>query len=474
MNLQRRPSLFHEKRRSNVYRMFAWVVIILAAIWTTTQVKSGVIKPLYQATATATRSAQSYAQEGDAFFQAGKLEAAIQAYQDAIRIDPTDEEIYTKLARIQTYSSSLLTTDAERQQRLAEAVASIDQAVALNPDDSTAHAVRAFALDWSASVAATTEERDSFLQEADKAATLALHLENQNVLAQAFYAEILVDQQKWLQAEQVILGALERGPDVMDVHRVYAYVLESTMQYRQAIEEYQAALNINPNLTFLYISIGYNYRILAYKSEITTQRDALYEQALDYFDQAAKLNEQLDIQDPVPYIAIAKTYSQMGQFNAAGLNIKKALEFDPSNASIYGQLGVIYFQARNYESAIPILKCALRGCTAEESCMARYETACNEAAGQTGMTVTGLPLSDGTVVYYYTYGSALASFGPRKPEYCTEAEDILTQVFNAYGSDAGIAAITADGLAICRGVRQDQAQTATPVSTPTLIPTPRP
>lgn len=474
MNLQRRRSLFHETRRSNIYRIVLWVLLIAAAIGLIRGVNAGTIEPINQATPTATRSASSYALEGDALFDAGKLEAAIQAYQDAVTLDPENAEIFTKMARIQAYSSSLLTTDAERKQRLQEALVSADQGVALAPDSSDAHAIRAFVLDWNAAAAQTYDDRQRMLLDADRAATRALQLDPQNVLAQAYYAEILVDEQKWAQAESVILGALERGPDVMDVHRVYAYVLESTTQYRQAIEEYLAAIEITPNLTFLYISVGYNYRILAYKSTITAQRDALYMQALDYFDQAATLNEQLEIEDPVPYIAIAKTYSQMGEFNAASLNIRKALEFDTSNASIYAQLGVIYFQARNYESAIPILKCAIRGCTVEESCLARYEEACDESKGYVGAAVSGLELSDSTVVYYYTYGSVLSAFGPREPAYCTEAVAILNQVQAAYGSDQTIAAIVADGLGTCNAVFQEQVQPPTVVPTPTLIPTPRP
>ena len=66
------------------------------------------------------------------------------------------------------------------------------------------------------------------------------------------------------------------------------YYLESIGNYRQAIEEYQAALEISPNLTFLYISIGVNYRTLAFRSNIPARSRAdLYSQALDSFDKAA-------------------------------------------------------------------------------------------------------------------------------------------------------------------------------------------
>ena len=51
-----------------------------------------------------------------------------------------------------------------------------------------------------------------FLFEAEQEAVHALSLDSQNPLALAFYAEILVDEQKWNQADQYIQPALELGP----------------------------------------------------------------------------------------------------------------------------------------------------------------------------------------------------------------------------------------------------------------------
>ena len=474
MNLHRRRTLFHETRRSNLYRVFIMVTLILAGVWIVSQVNLGQIRPLFLSTPTPTRVASSYATEGDDLFAAGKLEAAITAYGDAVKVDPSNAEVFAKLARIQTYSSSLLTTDAQRKQRLVEALQSIDRGVALAPDDSTVHAIRSFVLDWSAGAATTADERQTFMLQAEQAATRALQLDSQNALAQAFFAEILVDQQKWPQAEQVILQALDRDPSLMDVHRVYAYVLESTRRYRQAIEEYQKAIEINPNLTFLYISVGLNYRTLAISADLPTQQDQLYEQALINFAMAANLNKQLEIQDPLPYVAIAKTYSQKGDFLAATLNIKKALEFDSGNADLYGQMGIIYFKARNYESAIYALQCAVEGCTADGSCLARYDTPCDAAQGETGVAISGLELSPRSLVYYYTYGSVLAAFGPRDANYCTRAVVVLDQVQASYGTDSTVNAIVADGLSVCAAVAQKQLQTPTPYPTSTPLPTPRP
>jgi len=473
MIVKKRRPLFYKKKRSNFYRVFLWFCLILGGIWLINQVQIGAIQRPFLPTPGPTRSVRSYAMEGDASFAAGQLEKAISAYTEATTVNPNDTEVWIKLARIQAYSSNLLTTDAQRLKRLQEALTSIDKAIALAPDDSMVHATRAFVLDWLWSQTTLAgQDPKTLLSEAEQEATRSLLLDAQNILGMAYYAEIMVDMQKWSQAEKIILQAAERGPDLMDIHRVYAYVLESTSNYTQAIEEYKKAIEITPNLTFLYISVGANYRRLAFDNTITAERNTLYDQALEYFAKAARLDTQLKIQDPIPYIAIAKTYSQKGDFFAAALNIKKALSFDVSNADIHGQLGIIYFKSRNYEGSIPALKCAVHGCSAAESCLARFGRDC--AQNETSDQIIGLPLSNTTVVYYYTYGSVLAALSIPQRNYCTEAMQVLNEVRTAFSADPTIIGIVNAGAQICQSLAQDIIQTPTPMATATPIPTPKP
>jgi tetratricopeptide (TPR) repeat protein len=466
MNVYPRRAIFRRRQESNIYRMFLWIMLILGMIWFIRQTQLGVIKPLFMATPTPTRLAESFTMEGEAQFTAGQLDAAIQAYGEAVRVDPGNAQAWARLARIQTYSTALLTTDDQRRARLAEALQAIDQAVALAPDDSLAHAVRAFVLDWNADPT-LIEPRgaQAFLTQAEQEAVRALQLDNTNTLALAFYAEILVDQQKWTQADQYIKQALERDDTLMDVHRVHAYVLESLGQYTLAIEAYDRAILLAPNLTFLHLRAGANYRRLAFDSPNEQVQRDLYETSLEYFAQTARLNEQLGVQDPVPYLSIARTYSQMGEFFIAARNVQKALEFQPANADIYGQLGVIYFKSRNYEGSIPALNCAVRGCTAEESCDGRGGCGPND----TPADVTGLPLSPNTVVYYYTYGSVLAALSRPQDNHCAEALNVLGEVKTSFGADRDIAGIVAAGEQICESLAvgiSPSAQTPVPGATP--------
>ena len=367
MNVSPRRPLFNRRPQSNIYRMFLWVVMILGLVWMLQQMSKGEIQPLFLDTPIPTRSSESYALEGDANFSAGKLDAAILAYQEAVRVDPNNAEIWSKLARIQTYSSAFKITNVEKKARLLESLESGKKAVELAPDDSTAHAILAFTLDWNANSSIYVDDPqqvEEFLIEAEKEALRALQLDSSNTLALVYYAEVLLDQQKWSQAEQNIDLALQRSDadQLMDVHRVYAYLLETLGQYNLAITEYDKAITLEPNFTFLYLRAGANYRRLAFDLHNRQGIDAarpVYDQSLEYFERAARINEQIEVKDPTPYLSISRTYSQLGEFFVAALNIQKALEFRPQDPDIYGQLGIIFFKARNYETSIFSLKCVL-------------------------------------------------------------------------------------------------------------------
>ncbi len=430
----KKPTFRQKHTQTNPNRVLILLGLLILSLFLLRAVENGQVHSPFAPTPVPTRSAESYVLEGETHFVAGNLPEAIVAYQQATRMEPNNAQIFSELARIQTYSSASLTTDAQKSARLQEALLSADQAVAIAPEDSTAHAIRAFVLDWNANPNLAGEKATQYLLEAEQEVVRALQLDNLNALALAYYAEILLDQTKYLQAEQYIRQAVERDDSLMDVHRIYALVLETLGDYGGAINEYKKAIQITPNLTFLYISTGVNYRQLKQ-----------YDIALEYFSQAAQINEQLGIKDPIPYLAIGKTYSQMGEFFAASLNVRKALTYDPANPDTYGSLGVVYFKARNYESAIPALKCAVRGCTAEESCAVRR---CDPAQDPE-IEIKGLPLTGSTVVYYFTYGSVLAGMHRPTDNKCEEAVKVLKEVRTGFSNDPTIMQIVEASEQIC-------------------------
>jgi tetratricopeptide (TPR) repeat protein len=448
MNVSPRRPIFNRRSENNIYRMFLWTILIVAGLWVFYGVDRGEIQKIGLPTATPTRSALSYTDQGDASFTAGQIDAAIAAYRKALEVDPNAASVWTKLARIQTYSSSLITVAEDRRAVLTDALNSIDKAKALAPDDSTVAATRAFVLDWNASDSISGDRAPELLVEAEQEAVRALQLDSTNILALAYYAEILIDEQNIAQGRQNITQALEKGQDLMDVHRVYAYLLETEGSYNQAIAEYDNAIKIAPNLTFLYMRAGVNYRTLAFNSTIKEQRASLYTKSLEYFAKAAAINAQLGVKDPAPYISISRTYSQLGEFYAAGRNIQKALEFDPANPDTYGQLGIVFTRSRNFEGAIPALGCAIKGCTADESCVARGAEKCS--ATEIGVAVQGMALSQGSLVYYYSYVSNLAALSRPKSNRCPEARQVIAEIrAGGFDSDPIVSQILKENENIC-------------------------
>jgi tetratricopeptide (TPR) repeat protein len=468
---QKRP-LFRRRDDSSVYRMFLWVVLILAGVWIIRLTQQGDIKPLFLPTPTPTRLATSFTLEGDAHFTAGQLDAALTAYNEASRVEPNNAQVLAQLSRIQTYSTALLVNNEEVLVRLDEAVTSAEKAIELDPDSSYAHTVYSLALNWKATYTRDEREKQSLRTKSEQAAVRALQLDNSSALALAIYAEVLVDQQKWIQALQTVEQALERDPNLMDSHRIHAYVLESLGEYALAIQAYDRAIALSPNLTFLYLRAGAGYRVLAFRSPNEQVQRELYEKALEYFAQAARINQQLGVRNPGPYVSIARTYSQMGEFFIAIRNIQRAIEFEPNNAVLYGELGVLYHKNRNYETGILALKCAVRGCTEEESCDGRGGCGRNDVPSE----VQGLPLSQATVYYYDIYASELAALSTPRQSYCAEALDIAGIIeASEYIQDPNIAADMVVVRTICAfDTAANAAAGVRPTATPMVTPTPTP
>lgn len=406
------------------------------------------------------------------------MDAAIDAYESAVAVDPTNGRLWAELARIQAYSSELETNYERRRQKLDDAIASVDRVAILAPDDSFGYAIRAFVYDWAALAQETTSERNRLLNEAEISAFKANELSPNDPLALAYRAEILTDKQEWAQAldlaEQAALQIdlqSEAFADLgMDIYRVYGTVLESLGLYRRAIEEYEKAVSITPNLTFLYLKIGVNYRELFE-----------YDKALEFFNLAARINEQnnpeLQDQDPVPYIAIGKTYSQQGEFFAAALNMSRAVAINPSDPDLYGRLGIVYYKARNYESAIPVLRCAVEGCSEAESTAILCDLGYSDCDSVTtpgtmgGRNVQGLELANSSVEYYYTYASALAFYSGTDvaPNGCSEADHFHQQLLDLFTLDPIVIGIVDENRAICANLGEDSIP-STPQPSATTMP----
>ena len=470
MYINERKNLFRSPRgTSSPYCVMAILLVVVVLFAVVRAFAQGEIWPPFVPTPTPTRTVNSFVIEGDTHFQAGNLDKAIESYRQALVLETNDTHVRANLANIMVYSSYTMTTDQERLDRLNEALEVIDQAKEDSPNNSEVLGVRANVLSSLSNSNLPQAQREEYRNQAESEALIAIQLDNNNLLAKAYYAEILMDQFKYTQANDYITQARQGdGEQLMDVCRIQAYIYEMFSEYNLAIDWYKKASDIAPNLTFLYNRIGVLYRFLGQYDE------SRYETALEYFAKAAGLNNQLGIDDPIPYMAIANTYIRMGEAMAASRNAYRALEINPYNSDTYGQVGVIYYRARNYEGSIQMLRCAVMGCDAEQSCLAREEDPC-----ESDIVISPLPLTGTTVLYYYTYGSALAGLHrPGIDDNCAEAAQVFRKIREQFLDNEIVMGIVTASENICNIYPEEVLPTETPaptqVGTPTPIPTETP
>jgi hypothetical protein len=85
----------------------------------------------------------------------------------------------------------------------------------------------------------------------------------------------------------------------------------------------------------------------------------------------------------------------------------------------------------------------VRGCNPDENQVAQ------ELLGE-GVAVNGLPLTSGTVAFYYAqYGSVLAALSRPGQDFCPEALEVLEEVRAAYPEDPTFNQIVEENINIC-------------------------
>jgi tetratricopeptide (TPR) repeat protein len=424
MYLRRKTKWSMTRKRRKVNWFFVTVLLILIAIMVYVDlVIVPTIPPPFVASATPTRSPESFVTEAEALFDDGKLLQAIDLYNQAIRANPSDDTIYVAMARVQVFAG--LYEDAQT---------SAEAAILLSANNSQAHAMRAWALDFQGDILG-----------AEAAIKRAIELDPNNGIAHAFYVEILVDSflagtgtfDNLAKAADESRVALSLAPNTIEAHRARGYILEATANYEEAIAEYQAAIEINENIPDLHLALGRNYRA-----------QEVYDLAVEEFTRANALNPS----DPTPDLLISRTYATIGEFAKASQYAESAVKDAPSDASLRGNYGVMLYRTADWAGAAIQLGLAINGGQTEE-----------------GDLIQPLTLTTDTRIaeYYFTYGLALARL-----KRCGEALQIANLVIGRVPADEIAVANANEVFSICE---QNLSATAVPTPTgPTATATPTP
>jgi len=349
----------NRRRRRPNYFGIAILILVLLFGYYFDQVYINQIDNPFEPTPTPTRAPESFVTEAEALFKEGKLLPAIDAYQQAINSSPQDSSLYVAIARVQIFAG--LYEDAQKN---------AENALLLNPNNALAYGVHAWALDFQGD---KNGQAQASIEE-------ALRLDPNNALVHAYYVDVLISAgfDSYAKAADESRIALALNPDIVETRRARALILEATGNYEEAIAEYQAAIDINPTLSILYIGLGLNYRRLQ-----------VYDEAVTAFTKANALNPS----DPLPDLYISRTYATTGQFEKSLQYAQEAVQNRPDDASLRGNLGVMYFRNFLWPEAIQQLGYTIYGGLTED-----------------GVEIKSIPLVNEPLVaeYYYTYGLALA------------------------------------------------------------------
>ncbi len=382
-------------RPSNPFTLIFLGALILGMLYLN-QVVVPTIPAMFEPTTTVTRSPESFINEAEQAFKAGKLKAAIEAYKQAILSDPSNPATFVALARLQVFDG-----------QYKDALDSAEKALILNPTYSLAYAVKGWALDF----------LGNYL-DAEGSLRKAIELDPNNALAYAYLAEALMDadpQANIDEASELSRKAKALAPDALESYRARGYVLAQTQNFPEAAEEYKAAIALNDKLWEPHYQLGIIYRFMQE-----------YDLAVSELNTAFSLNPT----NAEIAIVLARTQLAAGYYSRAVQFAEDAVRIEPSNPRWHAELGVmLYREKKNYKRSAEELGLAVQGGTTAD-----------------GAVVAGMPLEAGKIAEYYSfYGFALTQL-----DRCSDAIPVFQLILQSVG-EGEIAYMNAlEGLSACQ------------------------
>jgi serine/threonine protein kinase/Flp pilus assembly protein TadD len=201
---------------------------------------------------------------------------------------------------------------------------SLEKAVELDPEFAVAYLYLGRAL----ANLGMSKERNAA---SEKAKALAQKVsEKERLYIEAYYAS--GDKELSILQEMA-----EKYPKEKQVHYELASHYDSDEMFDKAIEEYEKALELDPNYGYALNSFAYMYSDMGE-----------YEKSIEYFKRYASINPN----DANPVDSVAELYFRMGRLDEAVAKYKEVLEIRPDFFQTYWRIGYIYALKENYQQAL--------------------------------------------------------------------------------------------------------------------------
>jgi tetratricopeptide (TPR) repeat protein len=210
-----------------------------------------------------------------------------------------------------------------------EARQSLEKAVELDPNFAVAH----LWLAWSYSAIGNRIARNEAYEKAKTLSTKAT--DKERLYIESSYASAIErDREKRF---RILKEMARKYPKEKRVYYRLAGYYSGKGMYDKEIEEYNKALELDPNYGSALNGIAYAYSDMGD-----------YEKALEYFKKYASVSPG----DANPIDSIAELYFRMGRLDEAIAKYKETLEVKPDFFQTYWRVGYIYALKQDYDEAL--------------------------------------------------------------------------------------------------------------------------
>lgn len=281
---------------------------------------------------------------GLALADTGQYDQAISQLNMAVQMRPNFDKAYNNLGKALWGKG-----------QYDEAIAAYQKAIAITPDYVKAHQNLAAAL-------RDRKRTDEAITEYKK----AIELDPQFIIAYEQLARLLCTEARIPEAQEVIQAGLSVADNDADLHRLYGVTYREQGQWDQAIQEWEAAVRLMPDLYMAWENLveGYKHqhrnddaeearRHIKELSETVAADHArqavLHLRRNEYEDCIKESKESIRVfpGDQLVYVMLGQAYEKVYKMQEAEKAYRDCLKVDPTSAAGHSRLGAILYQSGN-------------------------------------------------------------------------------------------------------------------------------